>query len=401
MFSRRRLLQGIGAAAVTAPIRLGFAAVAMEQRLVVVILRGALDGLAAIVPYGDPDYRQARGSLALEPPGSGDGVLKLDGTFGLHPALQPLLAFYQRGEFLPVQAVATPYRDRSHFDGQDVLENGEPFVSSTATGWLNRVLAELPQDGGRRLGLAVGQNLPLMLRGPVETASWAPSRLPEAPPQFIEKVSLMWRQDPLLGPALLTGLKAQAFSDYVLASDRMQGRGNGYGPKAFAPLAQAAGNLLAAPDGPRIAVLEMGGWDTHAGQGKLAGRLAPNLAGLAEGLASLAAALGPAWRQTVVMAISEFGRTVAPNGTNGTDHGTAGCALVLGGAVQGGRVLSDWPGLAARALYQQRDLRPTLDARALFKGILSDHLRVADAALNQRIFPDSKAAPAVAGLLRA
>lgn len=248
---------------------------------------------------------------------------------------------------------------------------------------------------GRRMALAVGGAVPLILRGPVAVASWESAGLRTADPDFIAAVAQLYAHDPLFGPALGAGLKAQNFSQEVLGGDLQRARG--FGPRGFAPLAEAAGRMLAAEDGPRIAVLDMGGWDTHVNQGAETGRLAQNLKGLAAGLDAMAKALGPAWRETMVIAVTEFGRTVAVNGNNGTDHGTASVLIVMGGAVKGGRVAGDWPGLAR--LQDDRDLRVTTDGRAVVKGILRDHLGLDAAFLGRKVFPDTAGLRPVGGCL--
>jgi uncharacterized protein (DUF1501 family) len=373
-----------------------FAALPGDRRFVVVLLRGALDGLAAVPPLADAQYRAKRGALALPAPGEADGCLALDKTFALHPALAPILPYWQKGELLFIHASGNGYRTRSHFDGQDLMESGLSAKTGMSDGWLNRALADL-QHGNRRLGLAVGGAVPLILRGKAEVASWEPpGGLRDASPEFIAALEPLYRQDTLLGPALAEGLKAQHFSESVLGDD-MQG-GRGFGPKNFAPLAEAAGKLLAAPDGPRIAVLEMGGWDTHVNQGAAQGRLAQNLSGYADGLDGFAKAMGEAWRQTVLVAVTEFGRTVAVNGNDGTDHGTASVLLVMGGAVRGGRIAGDWPGLAR--LQDDRDLRVATDSRSVMKGVLRDHLGADHAVLDRKVFPDTQALRPFEGLVR-
>ncbi|HZT52405.1 MAG TPA: DUF1501 domain-containing protein, partial [Stellaceae bacterium] len=322
-----------------------FAAAPTEHRFVVVLLRGALDGLAAVPPYGDPRYAEKRGAIALKPPGEDGGAIRLDGHFALHPGLAALEPYYRGGELLIVHASGNGYRTRSHFDAQDLMECGLADKRRDSDGWLNRALALMHAGAGaRRTGLAVGAAVPLLLRGKVAVASWEPETIPAASPDFLASLRALYHGDPLFGPALEAGLKAQDFSADVLGDTAMRAKG-GYGPGGFRPLAEAAGRLLAAPDGPRVAALEMGGWDTHVNEGAETGRLAQNLAGLAAGLDALAKAMGPAWRQTVLVAVTEFGRTVAVNGNNGTDHGTASVLLVLGGAVKGGRFYGDWPGL--------------------------------------------------------
>ncbi|HEX4195556.1 MAG TPA: DUF1501 domain-containing protein, partial [Stellaceae bacterium] len=266
-------------------------------------------------------------------------------------------------------------------------------------GWLNRALAVLPPaPRGSRLGLAVGPIVPLMLRGTVPVASWEPAGVKAADPDFVAALGPLYAHDALFGPALQLGLKTQDFSDNVLGDGAPKGPG-GFGPKAFAPLAGAAGKLLAADDGPRIAALEMLGWDTHVGQGTTNGRLYDNLSGLADGFDALAQALGPAWKNTVLIATTEFGRTVVVNGTNGTDHGTGTVMFVMGGAVKGGRLYGDWPGLAQ--LSDNRDLRVATDSRSIAKGILRDHFGIDAASLSAKVFPDAPGLKPAEGLLRA
>jgi uncharacterized protein (DUF1501 family) len=379
--------------------RLALATAPIDRRLAVVVLRGAWDGLAVVPAYGDPAFAGLRGDLDMGRPGGPDAPFDLDGFFGLHPALAPLMPFWRRGELLPVQAVATTHRGRSHFEAQDELEAGTPRVIGRADGWLNRALAELPSPADRRLALAVGQSVPLTLRGDIPVASWAPSRLPVPSADLISRIAVLWQQDALLGPALAEGLKAQNMAGEVLSGESQMG-GLGRGAGAFIGVAKAAGGFLAADRGPRIAVLDIGGWDTHSAQGTVRGRLVQSLAPLANGIAAMAEELGPAWKDTVVLCVSEFGRTAAPNGTGGTDHGTGGLALLIGGAVRGGRVLADWPGLGRGALFEGRDLKPTLDTRALYKAVLRDHLGVEPAAIERKVFTDTASLKVPSGLFR-
>ena len=395
MPSRRQMLMGSGAGLLAALLPgVGFAALPGERRLVVVILRGGMDGLHAVAPVGDADYARARGAMALSP----DQVIRLDGSFALHPALAPLVAYWLRRELAIVHAVASPYRERSHFDAQDLLEGGGTSPHQLSDGWLNRAL--VAAGAGKGTALAVAQDLPLILRGTAPAASWAPSPLPGLASGLIEKISALYAGDPALAAAFEEAVQASAMAEAVMAEDDEAAMAPAR-PKGqdFPALAQAAGRLLAAADGPRVAVLQLGGWDTHVGQGLDKGRLAEALGKLAGGLDGMALALGPAWRDTVVVAVSEFGRTVAANGTGGTDHGTGGLALLMGGRVAGGRVVGPWPGLAAAQLHQGRDLRPTTDLRAVLKGVLGDHLGIARTALDGAIFPDSGAIAPVGGLI--
>ncbi len=388
---RRRSLLGAlaagGALAVAGPsLALAHPGGADDPRLVVVVLRGGLDGLAAVPAPGDPDYAASRGPLAASA-----GVVPLDTTFGLHPGLAPLLPRFRRGELLVVHATAPPYHDRSHFDAQDVLENGTARAYGASTGWLARALAA---TGSPRPAWAVGRQIPLLLRGPGRAASADPLREPRPPSAWRGAVQALYASDPQLGPALAEGLQMQA-----LLARHQPASAPRRGPEATAHAVQTVARVLASEEGPRVAVLEMGGWDTHANQGPVLER---QLGGLGAALAGFAEAMpAPAWRRTAVLVLTEFGRTVAGNGTGGSDHGVGGVALLLGGAIRGGRVLADWPGLGARARLEGRDLRPTTDLRSVLKGVLHDHLQVTDRALGEVVFPDSRPARRMTDLVRA
>jgi len=363
-----------------------------ESRVVVVILRGAMDGLAAVPPHGDRDYQSLRGDLAIPAPGKNDGAIDLDGFFGLHPALAPLHDVYAKRQLAIVNAVATPYRDRSHFDGQDLLENGTETPHAVHDGWLNRALGLI--GGSQTLGLAVGQSVPLILRGQAAVTSWSPVKLPEVSAEFLDRVADLYRNDPVFAPALAMGLGDQALVDKVSDAPGMEGGGVKMnmlqrGAGLVKTVTTTVGKLLADPAGPRVAVIDVPGWDTHANQGTAAGRLAPVLAGLADGLVGLQQAMAPVWNRTVVLTLTEFGRTAHPNGTGGTDHGTATAAFVMGGAVNGGRVIAKWPGLSNAQLYQSRDLAPTSDTRSICKAILRDHLGLPLDAIDRVVFPES------------
>lgn len=386
MTTRRSLLTTGATLTLLAPFaRLAAAGRPADSRFVLIILRGGLDGLAAVPPYAEPRYAELRGPIALASPGTGDGaVLDLDGTFGLHPALTNLHAMYEAGEALVVHAAATPYRDRSHFEAQNVLEAGSVAPSAAAGGWLNRALAALAAAGDAREAVALADSVPLVLRGELAVTSWAPSRLPVPGDDTLLRVRELYEAaDPALAQALYDALEARA-----IVGDTSEQRRDGLG---VTPLAAAAARFLAAPSGPRIAVLDAGGWDTHQNQGGAQGPLAQRLRGLDLGLQTLRTELGAHWRDTTVVVATEFGRAVAANGTRGTDHGTAGCAFVAGGAVAGGRVLADWPGLGSRDLHDGRDLRPTTDLRAVFKAVLHERFGVAEAALARTVFPASDA----------
>jgi len=362
------------------------------SRFVLVILRGALDGLAAVPPYGDRDYPGLRREFALRAPGEHGAALPLDGFFGLHPSLVFLQQCYSERELIVLHALASPYRERSHFDGQDVLENGGLRPHASQSGWLNRALAAAPATARGEAGVALGQNVPLAMRGPAAVTSWSPSRLSALDEDTLARIADLYATDKLLSTRLADALAADALAKPQPAQAKRA---------PYAEVARAAAGFLRQEDGPKVAVFDTNGWDTHANEGGAEGQLAGRLAALDVGLATLRQELGPVWRDTAVLLVTEFGRTAAINGTRGTDHGTATAAFLLGGAVAGGRVIADWPGLAARHLYQGRDLAPTLDLRSVLKGLLAEHLSVPSRALEQAVFPDSTAAKLLRGLVRA
>ena len=355
-----------------------------DSRLVLVLLRGALDGLAAVPAWNDPDYPRRRGQLALDGPGQPAGVLDLDGYFGLHPELRFCHELYRRRQLTVIHAVAGPYRERSHFDGQDALENGTSSAAGARDGWLNRALGHLPGVEETR-AVALAQTVPLVLRGDAKVSSWAPSVMADADADTLNRIAWMYEADELLASRLTQGRAAMTLLDAGQENTPRRG-----GPQFMDALAGAAGKFLGAPEGPRVAVLESGGWDTHANQGVATGLLANRLGMLDSGMAELAAAMGHAWDHTVVLVVTEFGRTVSVNGTRGTDHGTGTVVLMAGGAVDGGRVVTDWPGLAVSDLYQGRDLMPTTQLHSVFKGVLHDHMNIPLAALDGEVFPDSR-----------
>lgn len=391
MISRREIIKTAGAGALAAALPgVAFGNSGSDSRFVLVILRGAADGLAIAAPYGDANYRKIRGELALPSPGEEGGVLKLDGMFGLHPSLPGVYDEYRKEQALVVHAVASPYRERSHFDGQDVLENGGSNAGLLRDGWLNRALAPLGGSLGHEMAIAMAVNTPLVLRGENSATSWAPSQLPDADESTIRRLQDLYADDEFFATRLTQALNSQAIAGDEGGASR---GGRGREAEQLRATMQATARFLTAEDGPRIAVLEAGGWDTHANQGTSTGSLANRLAGLDAGLGALRDGLGSTWSNTVVAVVTEFGRTVHVNGTRGTDHGTATAAILLGGAVNGGRVLADWPGLGKSDLFEARDLMPTADTRGLFKGVLADHLGVSDDVLERSVFPDSASAP--------
>ena len=395
MIDRRQILGGLGAAgALAAAPRFGFAAESTDKRLVVVLLRGAMDGLSAVPAYGDPDFERARNGLAIPNPGQTGGALAVDSFFGLHPSLSGLHERYARRELIVFHAIASPYRDRSHFDGQNLLENGSDAPYGLPDGWLNRALIGLPaarSQGRADLGVALAPSMPLMMRGPARVTSWSPSLLPAPEADLVARVRALYDEtDPKLAMALSEAVDANATT----------GGGTRAGGDNFIVLMRAAAKFMAQPNGPCVAMIDSTGWDTHADQTGAYSPLTRNLTALDQGVAALAGGLGDRWSTTAVVVVTEFGRMVAMNGTAGTDHGTAGAAFLVGGAVAGGRVMADWPGLKPSTLYAGRDLKPTADLRSLTKAALRDHLGIDEARLETAVFPGSKAARPFDGLFR-
>ena len=401
--TRRQLLLGSGTLFAWAYVPKLARAEGRDPRLLVIVLRGALDGLAAVAPVGDPDWVGLRGDQALTLDGK-TPALPLDAFFALNPAMPNLHRLYKAGAATIVHAAATAYRERSHFDGQDVLESGLGKPGAAYTGWLNRALTSLQpagRAGGGRDAFAVGPIAPLVVRGPAPVLSWTPRRLPPAGDDTMMRLMDLYQHtDPALARVLADRMGlANIARAGGMDGEQPRAAGAGQVRAYFAESAGTAAKFLARPDGPRIGALAFDGWDTHAAEGALNGRLA-NLLGALEGaIAAIETEMKDAWRETVVAIITEFGRTARINGTDGTDHGTATVALLAGGALKGGRVVADWPGLKPAKLHDGRDLKPTTDLRAVLKGLLKDHLRVDGTALAATVFPDSAAVKPMAGLL--
>jgi len=407
--TRRQLLLGSGVLFAWAFVPRAARSEGRDPRFLTVILRGALDGLATVAPVKDPDWVKLRGDNAPTFDGKSP-ALPLDGFFGLNPAMPNLHRLYQAGQATIVHAVATPYRERSHFDGQDVLESGSSKPDGTDTGWLNRALAML-QPGERastrgRQAFAVGPTTPLVVRGPAPVLSWVPPRLEPVSDETTMRLLDLYRHT---DPSFARVLEDRVGFAALAGASGPEGRMNEEGPvnqsggiakvrAYFAEAAGAAAKFLASPEGPRVGALAFDGWDTHVNEGMVNGRLAALLGALDGAIAAIETNMHDAWRETVVALVTEFGRTAHVNGSAGTDHGTATVALLAGGALKGGRVVTDWPGLREADLYEQRDLKATIDLRSVLKGIFKDHLGIDDQALSAEVFPDSAAVKSMTGL---
>ena len=406
MSTRREFLRLLGLSATAAATLtlwpgITLAATGADTRLLVLMLRGGLDGIHALPPYGDPGYAELRGPLALTPSGptaEDPAALRLDGTFALHPALAFAQQLYQRGQLLPIAAAAPPYWGRSHFEAQDCVENGTATPDGAQTGWLNRAVAALPGIDG----LAVSTVMPLMMRGGGRITTWSPPLPMRVNPILLQRLEPLYAEDPRLAVAFADALANQGASGGAalapadaMAADKAKAMGSG---GRLPQLMQAAGTFMARADGPRIGFVEDYGWDTHANQAAILSR---KLKELDNAFATFTQAAQPVWSRMVMVVVTEFGRTARINGTNGTDHGTGGVMFVAGGAVAGGRVGGQWPGMRPQQLYQDRDIHATTDFRAVFKGLLAGHLGIRERVLAARVFPGSAALAPQGGLLRA
>ena len=387
LLNRRTLLAGslaLGASTLALP-RIALAQGSGTRNLLFVLLRGAADGMAMLAPVGDPGLEALRGATLADY----EGAPRIGSFFALHPAFAEVGKAAQAGEALFVHAAATTYRERSHFDGQNLLETGGTAPYATKDGWLNRLVGLLAESHGGEAppALAVAPTVPLTLRGNAPVSSYAPSALPDASADYMARVAALYD-----GDAELAGLWSRALETRAMAGD-----------DSLRSLRDAGANgtliasLMKGPQGARIAMIEVDGWDTHANQ---RGAFARSARGLDALLAAYKAGMGEEWASTMVLVATEFGRTAKLNGTNGTDHGTAGAAMVLGGGVRGGRVLADWPGLGESQLYEGRDLAPTIALESVLAGAVAEHLGLDPATTLARLFPERSARP-LSGIVRA
>lgn len=386
MNMERRSFLGTGsllAASLLAAPRVLFAQAATERRFIFIIQRGGADGLHTVIPYAEPAYASLRGALAVDPA----SALKLDATFALHPTLAELHRLYAAGQASFFHAVASPYRDRSHFDGQNVLETGGSAPYQLKDGWMNRLAGMLPRRG--KEAIAFSPAVPMALRGAHEVASYAPSNLPQPNEDLMLRVDQLYARDAQLHALWSSALEARGMAG---------GMRGGANRRDASALGRMAAGFLASAAGPRLAMIETAGWDTHSAQNE---RLPNQLRALDLLIGGLREGLGATWDNTVIVVATEFGRTVAVNGTRGTDHGTAAVAMLVGGAVQGGRVLADWPGLAPADLFEQRDLKPTLALDALIASACAEAFRLEPERTALVLFPDSARAKPLPRLLRA
>lgn len=386
---RRKFLTRIaalGCSAAASPLvtPVALAQAPWDARLVVIILRGAMDGLDVFRPVGDPNYAALRPTLR-------QGTMDLTGFFGMNAALSPLVPLWQAGQMGAAHAVSTPYRDkRSHFDGQDILEAGRPgIVGASNDGWLNRMLQTVPGVTGQT-AFAIGRDQQLIMSGDAPAARWSPEADLVLSPQAERLLALVHDADPMFRTASAQAIEIAQSIAMSAASDEqgaemMMEDPMMAGVRANAEHVQLAEFAAARLRGDtRIASFSVTGWDTHLNQ---KGGITSALRRLSDTILTLRAGLGPVWDNTAVLCLTEFGRTAAENGTKGTDHGTGGAMIYAGGALNGGRILGDWPGLAEVDLYNRRDLMPTRDVRAYPAWVMHDLLGISRRAIEASIFP--------------
>ncbi len=387
--------------AFAAPVR----RVAGGKVLVCLFQRGAVDGLSMVVPHAEGDYYALRPRIAIPRPGAGPAAaIDLDGRFGLHPRLAALKPLWDQGHLALVHAVGSPDPTRSHFDAQDFMDSGTPGVKTTQDGWANRALQHAADHRATPFqGVAFGPTLPRALQGSAGTLA-----IPDlqtfgirvgggAQPAVRDRLTAAFEE--LYGGEATGIVAATAAESFQAVQMLKQANPTQYQPANGAtyprgPLGHAllqVAQLLKADLGTEIAFVDVGGWDTHINQGAGEGQLAGRLNELGESLAAFYQDMGDRMGDVVVLTMSEFGRTVAENGNVGTDHGHATAMMVLGGAVRGGRVAGQWPGLAREQLYENRDVQVTTDFRDLFGEVVSRHLGVADLA---SVFPGYASDPA-------
>ena len=365
-------------------------------RLVVVFLRGAVDGLNVVIPHGDAEYYQARSSIAVARPGAANGALDLTGYFGLHPALRPLMPYWDNGQLAFVHACGSPDASRSHFEAQDYMESGTPGQHNTRDGWMNRLLGHLPHSESPLQALTLGESLPRILSGKELVANMPTGRDATRPslidqPKVSQSFAAMYAGNDTLSKAYRDGIAARKELMAEMNSNEQRMANNGAPlPNGLATDTARLGRLMRSDPRIRLGFLAVGGWDTHANQGNGSGQLAGRLSPLATGLATLAQELGPAFNDTVIVVMSEFGRTFRENGNGGTDHGHGNAMWLLGGNVRGGTIYGQWPVLNKNALYEGRDLAITTDFRAVLTTLAEQHLRMPDNVL-QQIFPQYSA----------
>jgi uncharacterized protein (DUF1501 family) len=373
---------------------------ASTRRLIVVFMRGAVDGLSLVVPYNEPNYYRQRSTIAIGKPGSANGTVDLDGQFGLHPALAPLMPFWKEGSLAFVHAVGSPDPTRSHFDGQDNIESGTPGNKATQDGWLNRLEGAMPATEEIRSSptraVSIGSLLPRIFKGRNSVATIA-SGATAARPTVLDRPGVRKAFEALYGDDARMG---SMFANYVAARSDVVAAIEQADPEVMAANNGAASTYAFAADATRLGAfmrrdprvqlgfLAVSGWDTHAGQGDAsAGQLTNLLSPFARGMSALARSLGPVYADTTIAVISEFGRTVAQNGNAGTDHGYGNVMWLMGGPVAGGKVHGEWPGLDDAALHEGRDLAVVTDYRTVLAQICERHLGLSDADLS-KVFPN-------------
>lgn len=361
---------------------------AKAKRLVVVFLRGGIDGLNVVIPHQESDYYQARPTIAIPSPQEANGALDLNGFFGLHPQLKDLMPLWQDRNIAFIHGSGSPIVERSHFQAQDYIENGTPGVKSTRDGWMNRLLGELSLTN-QALAINVGNTTPYILKGDMPSANLKPginstAAIATDNPLIDQAFSNLYSGSDALSKAYQDGQASRQLIIKELGQEMIAAARGARNVNAFVDDAGEVAKLLLSDPKNQLVFMDVSGWDTHINQANILNRLLPSLG---QGLATLVEGIKPIFADTVIVVMSEFGRTVKENGNKGTDHGSANAMWVLGGAIAGGKVYGNWPGLNPASLYQNRDLAVTTDFRDVLAHILQAHLSM-DANSIKRVFPN-------------
>ncbi len=400
---------GAVSTSVILPTSLSLAATPTDKRLIVILLRGGMDGLGLFPPFGDKNYQEMRGKLALSPPEKNNGMMDLDGFFGLHPSAASLIQFWQRQELAISPATATTYRGHSHLHAQRILENGSDTIDGASDGWLNRAVKIMVKNKVNDQNIKpiitvntpqANSKTPFIIQGDIAINILELNQIPDNILGFNEKLRLIYKDDLMLAPILAQAIDKRKIIDKILTMDDINSAQSASNIENLSAMAKIAAANLIKDDGAKVAILDISGWDSHYQQGQESGTLARKIAALSSGIDVLYEEMHDIWDKTVIITVSEFGRSVISNDYGGTNNGTAGAMMILGGAVSGQKIIGKWPGLAKNNLYKSRDLMPTIDNRAIFKGILKNHMKISQKDIEESIFPNSKPITPIENLIR-
>jgi uncharacterized protein (DUF1501 family) len=388
LLTRRALLKGMMLAGGYCLLPLGrrgwalAAPQAVQRHLIVIFMRGAVDGLSIVAPYGEPNYYHLRPTIAIPAPGQNEGLVNLDGFFGLHPSLAGLMPLWQNRNLAFIQASGSPSETRSHFEAQDIMETAMLNSALAKEGWMNSLAQILPDNHDPARALSFGNTLPKIFQGKYDVTTVPAELRPLGNmgenPQVEAAFGQLYGTHPELGGLYKQAVDARAGMMQDLQKEMQASAQGAPAVDGFTKQTTQAAEIIRGNPNIQLMFMDVGGWDTHVNQGNAKGQLANKLQKFGEGLAALAANLGPSWNDTTVLIVSEFGRTVAENGNAGTDHGHGNVAWIMGGRVNGGKVWSRWPGLDESRLHEGRDLAVTTDFRSIIGAVVAEQFDLDD-----------------------